>query len=174
MSIKIILADSHKFIRDDLRVLLERHPGMEVVAEAPNGLTVLQLVSELLPDVVVIDVSMSGLISGIEATRQIVKKFRNIKVIALSANSDKHFMRKVLKAGASAYLLKDWAFKDLVCAVSTVDKNNKYLSQDIFDIVVKEYVHNLLRTDSSGNQTMQKKLLEKYTFPYPGLFIKQG
>jgi DNA-binding NarL/FixJ family response regulator len=164
MGIKIILADGRKFIRDDIRALFERHPDMEVVAEAPDGRALIELVRELLPDVVVVDISMPGLISGIEATRQIVNKFPDVKIVAMSVNSDKQFVAEVLKAGASAYLLKDWAFKELVYAVSTVVKNHKYLSLGISDIFVEGYVHNLSSFDPSGYYAAQKNLRKRPLF----------
>ena len=106
MSIKIILADDHKIVRDGLRSLLEKQPDMEVVAEAEDGRTTVKQVQKLLPDVVIMDISMHDL-NGIEATRQIIAKSPRIKVLALSMHSDKRFIAGILSAGASGYLIKD-------------------------------------------------------------------
>ena len=108
MSIKIILADDHKIVRDGLRSLLEKHSGMEVIAEAADGRKALKLVRELKPDVIVMDITMPDL-NGIEATRQITSGYPNVKVIALSVHSDKRFVLGMLQAGATGYLLKDCA-----------------------------------------------------------------
>ena len=82
MSVKIILADDHRIMREGLRALLEKQSGMEVIAEAEDGRTTVDLAHELKPDVVVIDISMPDL-NGIDATRQIISASPNIKVIAL-------------------------------------------------------------------------------------------
>ena len=83
MSIRIIVADDHRIVRNGLRTLLNSEPDIEVIAEAENGRKTVQLVRELLPDVVVMDVTMPDL-NGMEATRQIVSEFPQVKIIALS------------------------------------------------------------------------------------------
>jgi DNA-binding NarL/FixJ family response regulator len=128
-------------MRDGLRSLLEKNPGMEVIAEAANGRTTVRLARKLSPDVVVIDVSMPDL-NGIEATRQIIAESPNVKVIALSVHSDKRFVVGMLKAGAKGYLLKDCAFDELASAINTVAGNHAYLSPGISDTLIKDYVHN--------------------------------
>jgi len=97
-------------------------------------------VEELQPDVVIMDISMPGL-NGIEATRKITRDFPNIKIIALSMHDDGRFVTNMLKAGASGYLLKDCAFKELTKAIHVVVRAGKsYLSPDITDVVVSSYV----------------------------------
>jgi len=139
MSIKIFIADDHKIVREGLRTLLEKQPNMEVVGEAGNGRKTVQLVQELLPEVIVMDISMPDL-NGIETTRQIIAKTPSIKVIALSMHSDKRFVVEMLKAGASGYLLKDSASEELIRAVQTVAVNRTYLSPKIADVVIKDYI----------------------------------
>jgi DNA-binding NarL/FixJ family response regulator len=140
MSIKIILADDHKIVRQGLRNLIEKQSGMKVVAEAEDGRTAVQLAGELLPDVVIMDIAMAGL-NGIEATRQILGKTPNIKVIALSMHSDRRFVVEMLKAGASGYLLKDCAFEELATAIHAVMTGKVYLGPRLADLVVREYIH---------------------------------
>lgn len=139
MSIKILIADDHKIIREGLRALIERQPGMEVIGEVGNGRKAVQLVRELLPDVIIMDIAMPDL-NGIEATRQIVTKTPSVRVIALSMHSDKRFVVEMLKAGASGYLLKDCAFEELVYAIRAVTANKNYLSPKIADKVIKDYI----------------------------------
>ena len=105
MSVRILLADDHQILREGLIALLERQPGLKVVGEAENGRSALRLAKELSPDVVIMDISMPDL-NGIEATRQILTEVPGAKVIALSMHCDRHFVRGMLKAGASGYLLK--------------------------------------------------------------------
>ncbi len=149
MSIKVLIADDHKIVREGLRGLLEKQPDIEVIAEAGDGTTTLKLVDEILPDMVVIDVTMPDL-NGIEATRRIMSKHQDIKILALSMYSDKRFVTGMLSAGASGYLLKDCAFEELVEAIRAVAADRTYLSPKIVDIVVKDYFHHLEEKDASA------------------------
>jgi len=137
LSIKIILADDHKIVRDGLRSLLERHPGMEVIAETSDGRAAVQLSLKYSPDVVIIDVAMPVL-NGIEATRRIKAESPGTKVIALSMHSDRRFVVEMLNAGASGYLLKECAFEELVGAVHSILAGNNYLSPSITDVAIKD------------------------------------
>jgi DNA-binding NarL/FixJ family response regulator len=138
--IRVLIADDHQIVRDGLRSLLEKEPDMEVIAAVEDGRTTVRLVEELQPDVVIMDISMPGL-NGIEATRKITHDFPNIKIIALSMHDDGRFVTNMLKAGASGYLLKDCAFKELTKAIHVVVRTGKsYLSPDITDVVVSSYV----------------------------------
>ncbi len=146
MSIRVLLADDHKIFRDGLRTLIEKEAGMEVVAEAENGRKTVKLAEKLSPNVIIMDVSMPDL-NGIEATRKIIAGTSNVKVIALSMHSDRRFVLGMLEAGASAYLLKDCAFAELVSAIRQVAAGNTYLSPKIADVVVKGYLNKV--SDSS-------------------------
>ncbi len=148
MSIRIVLADDHKIVRDGLRSLLEKQADIEVVAEAEDGRTAVQKVQKHSPDIVIMDVSMHGL-NGVDATCQIIAKSPNTKVLALSMHSDKQFIEGMLKAGASGYMLKDSAFKELVSAIHTIASNQVYLSPPIASIITEECFHKKSETDSS-------------------------
>lgn len=146
MTTKIILADDHKIMRDGLRILLEKELGMQVIGEAETGHQAVRLAHELLPDVVIVDIGMPDL-NGIEATRQILAKNPNVKVIGLSMHSDKRFVAGMLSAGASGYLLKDCAFEELANAIHAVVENKIYLSLGIVGVVIKDYVQHLSPND---------------------------
>jgi DNA-binding NarL/FixJ family response regulator len=138
--IRVLIADDHQIVRDGLRSMLEKEPDMEVVATVEDGRATVKMVEELRPDAVIMDISMPGL-NGIEATRKITRDFPNIKIIALSMHDDGRFVTNMLKAGASGYLLKDCAFKELSKAIHVVVRTGKsYLSPDITDVVVQNYV----------------------------------
>jgi two-component system response regulator NreC len=151
MSIRVVLADDHKIIRDGLRTLLEKEAGMEVVAEAENGRKTIKLAQKLTPHVIIMDVSMPDM-NGIEATRQIVTEMPHVKVIALSMHSDRRFVLGMLEAGASGYLLKDCAFEELAQAIRNVNAGHTYLSPKIADVVVKGYLSRISEMNiASGN-----------------------
>jgi two-component system response regulator NreC len=133
--IRILLADDHKIMREGLRSLLEKQPSMEVVAEAENGRTAVRLAQEQSPDVVIMDIAMPDL-NGVEATDQIIAGVPGVRVIALSMHSDKRFVLRMLKAGASGYLLKDCAFEELARAVRAVAAGETYLSPGIASALI--------------------------------------
>ena len=137
MTIKIILADDHRIIREGLRALLEKESGVEVIAEAADGRTTVKLCRELLPDLVIMDITMPDL-NGIEATHQILSEMPDIKVIALSMHSDKRFVSEMFNAGALGYLLKDAAFEELSDALRAVNSNQLYLSAQLESL--KDYL----------------------------------
>ena len=138
MTIKVMVADDHKMIREGLKALIERQKELEVVAEAANGQMAVRAARKVSPDVVVMDVGMPDL-NGIEATRQITALPHKPKVIGLSMHSDRRYVSQMLKAGASGYLLKDNAFEELVKAIYTVMKGQTYLSPDIAETIVDDY-----------------------------------
>lgn len=172
MSVKILLADDHKITRQGLRSLLEKEPDMEVVAEAEEGRTAVRLVRELLPDVVVMDVSMPDL-NGMEATRRIIAEHPNVKVIALSIHSDNLFVSEMLKSGASGYLLKDCAFEELARAIHVVVDGKTYLSPAVSGVVVNDYLHRLARTESPSSEVLTDREREVLQLIAEGKSTKQ-
>jgi two-component system, NarL family, response regulator NreC len=148
MSIRILLADDHKIIRDGLRALLEKVPEMEVIGEAENGRSAVDLARRLNPHVVIMDISMPEL-NGIDATRQIREESPHIRVIALSMYFDRRYVAGMLKAGVSGYLLKNCASEELIKAIKEVLNNKTFMSPRIADMVVKDYAHLLSANESS-------------------------
>ncbi len=138
MSIKIMIVDEHKILREGLSTLIAKQPNMEIIGEATDGREALELVNKLSPDIILMDVTMPNL-SGIEATRKIKSKNSDIEIIALSLHSDRRYVLGMIDAGASGYLLKECAFDELVRAINTVKNGKKYLSPEISSILIDEY-----------------------------------
>jgi two-component system response regulator NreC len=139
MTVRVLLADDHTIIRQGLCALLEKQPDIKVVGMAEDGRDALKLVKELVPDIVVMDISMPNL-NGIDATRKIVDEHIGTKVIALSIHSSQRFVMEMLKAGASGYMLKECLFDELIEAIRTVLNGGIYLSPKITSVVVDDYV----------------------------------
>jgi two-component system, NarL family, response regulator NreC len=142
MSIKILVVDDHKITRDGLSALIDKQPDMEVVGEASNGREAIELARDMSPDVIIMDISMPDL-NGIDATSQILAESPKCKIIALSMYSDSRYVKGMLKAGVSGYLVKSCAFDELVKAITVVAVNQAYLSPGIADMVMKDYVEAL-------------------------------
>ena len=153
MTLRVLLADDHEIMRQGLRLLLEKHSDMEVVAEANDGQEAIELAGQLKPDVVVMDVNMPG-VDGPDATRRIVSDKPDTRIVALSMHSKKGFIIEMLKAGASAYVLKENAFSELVNAINTVMGNEIYLSSKITRIVVDDYVQDRVGRGAASTMTL--------------------
>ena len=142
MKVRILLADDHQIMREGLKALLGKHSSLEVIAEAENGIEALAIARRERPDVIIMDIAMPD-INGIEVTRQLKSELADIKIIALSMHSDRRFVSEILKAGASAYVLKQAAFEDLENSIKAVMLNRTFLSADILESVVSDYVSQL-------------------------------
>jgi DNA-binding NarL/FixJ family response regulator len=142
MEIKVLIVDDHKIMREGLRFLLKDKPNVNVVGEAENGRDAQALVTKLKPDIVIMDIAMPDL-NGMEATKMILNENPDTRIIALSSHSGKEFVTGMFKAGASGYLLKDCAFDELFDAIKAVNAKHTYLSREISDVLVREYVSNI-------------------------------
>jgi DNA-binding NarL/FixJ family response regulator len=139
MSITVFLADDHSVVRGSMRVMLEVQPEIKVVGEAGNGRETVRMVSEIHPDVVLMDIAMPEL-NGIEATRMICESCPSAKVVVLSMHSNTEYIFRALQAGAHGYLLKDSPVTEVKAAIRTVHAGQRYLSQSISDQVIQDYV----------------------------------
>ena len=145
MAITILIVDDHEIVREGLRALIEKQADMKVVGEAGDGMTAVRLVRELKPDVVVMDVCM-GQMDGIDATRRIANETSDTKIVVLSMYLRQSFVKETLKAGALAYVLKEYAFANLVKAINSVMAGKIYLSPEVSNIAIDSYVYNHLKT----------------------------
>ena len=138
-TIRVLLADDHRILREGIRALIEDQEDMVVVGESEDGLATVKKVAELLPDVVVMDIAMP-LLNGLEATRQIHRDFPQVKVLILTMHENEEYIRQVLAAGALGYVLKDAAARDLLGAIRTVNQGEAVLSPAITRLVIEDYL----------------------------------
>ena len=137
--LRIILADDHKLIREGLRMLVNSQADMEVVGEADNGRIAITLTHELQPDVVVMDVSMPEL-NGLKATEKLKELFPSIKILTLTRHMDEGYLKQLLEAGASGYVLKQSASEELVRAIHAVVNGQTYLDP----AMMEQFVGNVI------------------------------
>jgi two-component system, NarL family, response regulator NreC len=140
--LRIVLADDHTLVRHGLRKVLQDQSDWEVVGEANDGREAVRLVQELKPDVAILDIAMPRL-NGIEATRQIARRFPDVQVLVLSMHADEPYVTQVLRAGASGYLLKDSADTDLIRAVAAVSQKKSFFSPAVAKVMLDDYVRQL-------------------------------
>jgi len=136
--IRIVLCEDHLITRQGIRRLLEDEKGLEIVGEASNGEEVVQLVTEIRPDVIVMDIAMPKL-NGIEATRQIKLLSPQTSVLILSAYDDDEYVFALLKAGATGYLLKSVSGNELVRAIKAIHKGEPVLDPMVARKVVNYF-----------------------------------
>jgi two-component system, NarL family, response regulator NreC len=141
-TIRILIADDHTLFRKGLRLLLEGHPGFEVLDDAPDGRVAVALAERLAPDVVVMDIAMPVL-NGIEAARQISAKSARTAVVFVSMHSDESYVLKALKSGARGYLLKDSAEQDLINAIVAVSEGKAFFSPAISKMLMEDYIRQM-------------------------------
>lgn len=147
-TITVLLCDDHAMVRTGLRLLLKTAPDIEVIGEAGNGHQSVRETRRLLPDVVLMDLSMP-LLNGVEAARQIVKEFPLAKVLILSAYHDDQYVQHAVKAGAVGYLVKETAGNDLLRAIHEIAAGNAFFSPSIAKRLLKQpqedFLNNLIK-----------------------------
>jgi DNA-binding NarL/FixJ family response regulator len=138
MTVRIVLADDHRILREGIAALLRQTADFEVVAEAGDGLELVRLVRELQPDLVITDLSMPGL-NGIEAISRITEHSPRTRTLCLSVHNEKRLVAAVMDAGASGYLLKDCAFEELLRAARSVMASQVYISPGVAGVLMQDF-----------------------------------
>jgi DNA-binding NarL/FixJ family response regulator len=151
--IKILITDDHAVVRKGLKMLLENEPNFEIIGEAEDGLDALEKIEILLPNVVILDLTMPNM-TGIEAAKHISQKFPQVKILVFSMHNDTEYILKSLENGASGYLLKDSGKDEIMNAIVAVASGKKYFPPEISALIIDE-----LLTKAQGgifSQTMDK------------------
>src|SRR3984957_5274140 len=136
---KVLIADDHEIVRKGLRAILDGQRECEVVGEAADGRNAVSMAKELVPDVVVMDLSMPSL-NGLEATRQILKMRPQTKVLILTMHESDSVIREVLDAGARGYILKTDAGRDLVSAVESLRRNKTFFTSRVSQMILDGFL----------------------------------
>lgn len=141
---RIVLADDHHLFREAVKRSIEKIPGLQVVGEAGDGLELLEVLKNLVPDLIMVDISMPNL-RGIEATREIKRLHPRIKVLMLTMHKSQEHLASALASGADGYLLKENAFGDLLTAIETIRRGKTYVTP-----LLMEEMADIMREASHG------------------------
>jgi DNA-binding NarL/FixJ family response regulator len=128
--IKVFMADDHVVLRDGIKALINAQPDMIVIGEAGDGVHVLELCRELQPDVIVLDISMPGM-SGVEASRKLTGLCPRSRILVLTVHESTAYLRQMLEAGASGYLIKRSAGEDLLHGIRSVANGGTYIDPKV-------------------------------------------
>ncbi|MBL4651679.1 MAG: response regulator transcription factor [Flavobacteriales bacterium] len=138
-NIKVLLVDDHQIIRDGIRALLSYTEGIEVVGECSNGLEAVDSANSEEPDVILMDINMPK-INGIDATKRIVADNPECKILVLTVHDELAYISKMLHAGAIGYVLKTANKNELITAIKSVSKGEKYFSPEVTETMLSRFI----------------------------------
>jgi len=154
--VRIVLADDHKILRAGLKGLLDRQPDFKVVAQAKDGEELLEKLTSVKADCVVMDLSMPNL-DGLATLKEIRKNFPKMKCLVLTMQKDQEHFKRAMAFGASGYVLKDNAFDLLAMAIKMVMKGKTFVSPAISDLIAEQYVHGVQEGDAPSLEILTKR-----------------
>jgi two-component system response regulator NreC len=161
--LRILLADDHETVREGLKMIINSQPDMEVVGEAGDGQAAISRARELLPDIVVMDVSMPRL-NGLKATEKLREICPQVKVVTLSRHADDGYIQQLLKAGARGYVLKQSAASELLRAIRVVTSGNTFLDPKLVPRVIDTYKGRSNTLRGEPNNTLSDRESEVLRF----------
>jgi len=153
--ITVIVVDDHPMLRGGIRSLLQKQDDMQVVGEAENGSIAIQLAQELSPNVMVMDINLNGVVD-VHTTEEIKQRWPAIKVVAFSMHNDAQIIRRMLKAGASAYLTKSASHEELTAAIRAVVKGDVYYDRQVLDVMTSSLTNNDSNFESEVNLSQRE------------------
>ena len=157
--IRLLIADDHPVVRTGLRALLAAEPDMEVVGEAVDGATAVELALELVPDVVVMDLTM-GKMDGLAATRKIVDRLPETKVVVLTMHANEEYLRQALQAGTTGYVLKEAVDTEIAVAIRVVQRGEVFLYPSFTRVLLADLIQGG-ETDDRSQQDRYELLSER-------------
>ena len=159
---KLVLVDDHAIMRDGIKALLNIYDDMEVVGEAADGREAMEMVRELNPDVVVMDISMP-VMDGLEATRHLTRKHPKVKVIILTQHDNREYILSAIKAGAAGYIPKKALGSDLVAAIRAVLQGDSFLYPSAARTLIEDYRKQAEQPDIYDSLTEREREVLKLT-----------
>jgi DNA-binding NarL/FixJ family response regulator len=166
--LKILIAEDHNTVREGIKLLVNSQADMEVVGEASDGDMAISMFEELMPDVLVMDISMPNL-NGLKATKRLMGKHPRAKILTLTRHTDDGYLRQLISAGASGYVLKQSAPSELINAIRTVGKGNSFLDPSLTQKVLGGYASKTesLRGENRGDlSTRESEVIKLIAFGY--------
>jgi DNA-binding NarL/FixJ family response regulator len=174
-ALRILVADDHDVVRHGLRSLLESHHEWEVCGEACNGREAVELTSTLQPEIVIADIAMPEM-TGLEATREILKQNPKTQVIILTMHESEELLREVLDAGARGYVLKTDKGRELISAIDAVRNHNTFFTSKVAEMVLHGYLETRstsLKPVASRTQSLTSREREVLTLVADGKSNKE-
>jgi DNA-binding NarL/FixJ family response regulator len=147
--LRILLADDHETVRAGIKMLVDAQPDLVVVGEAENGTEAVRKTGELLPDIIVMDISMPDL-NGLKATKEIKRLAPQVKILTLTRHTDDGYIQQLLKAGANGYVLKQSAPSELVNAIRAIGAGKSYLDPALTEKVMGGYIRQKTAIDTAS------------------------
>ncbi len=172
MAIEVILVDDHSIVRQGIRAVISGAKDIHIVAEAFNGKEAVELAIEKLPDVVIMDITLP-ILNGLDASRQIIKKNKNIRVLILSMHENRAFIEKALDYGVKGYVLKESAADEMVQAVREIYAGRYFLSSKISTIVIEDYISKKIKKSTKTQSTLTARERGVLQLVVEGLSNKQ-
>jgi len=150
--VRVVIADDHAIVREGLRALVDAQPGLEVVGEAADGQEASERAYDLRPDVLVLDLSMPAG-GGVEAAERIQRRCPDVRLLALTMHEERGYVSRVLRAGATGYVLKRAAAAELVRAIRTVAVGGMYIDPSLAGALIIDQTHRLVRGNGGGHSS---------------------
>ncbi len=170
--ISVFIVDDHKIVRNGLFAMLIANKEIEVIGEAANGEELFQKIDKLIPDVILLDISMSGM-SGIEISKILSEKYPQVQILIISMNTDEKSILSALKSGIKGFLAKDTSKEELIKAIKSVNNNNEYFGTEISQVIYKNYIDNLKSGSNQNSFDLTERELEVIRYISDGLSYKE-